>query len=432
MFTKQSIIKHTKILLALLIFHFIITTFIRFQLWVDFWLEFLNTAIVNLWKEVYLAFIYFLIIGYAVKNKKVFKANTILIFFIILFVVSILISLLNWFNIKALILGIKYDFWILLPVVMYQLIDFDENDKKNFYNFFLKLIKITIVLSLFFEIIRFVSPKILYLIWYWPLGDWIPWQKPPMYFETWFYWIRRFSWIFSGPNHMAFYFVAFWPLILLSIFYRRLHFIWWILYLILLIWTLSRSGAIAFVWQIILIALFIFIYNKNLRRKILFIVDFLALMAWIWWVYLYLTWKYHQIILRGSSTKWHITKSLESLEKIKENLFIWHWLWTAWPATHYTKTDVIPESWFLQIFYELWFVWWLLWFAFLLLVVRNLYLTWNKKFMKNIDIMKVSLSIWVIWLLIQGLVLHSFEDSMISLPLFMLIWIFLSWLDNKN
>jgi len=231
---------------------------------------------------------------------------------------------------------------------------------------------------------------------------------------------------------MAFYFVAFWPLILLSIFYRRLHFIWWILYLILLIWTLSRSGAIAFVWQIILIALFIFIYNKNLRRKILFIVDFLALMAWIWWVYLYLTWKYHQIILRGSSTKWHITKSLESLEKIKENLFIWHWLWTAWPATHYTKTDVIPESWFLQIFYELWFVWWLLWFAFLLLVVRNLYLTWNKKFMKNIDIMKVSLSIWVIWLLIQGLVLHSFEDSMISLPLFMLIWIFLSWLDNKN
>ena len=77
---------------------------------------------------------------------------------------------------------------------------------------------------LIFAFIRFAFPTLLYLLWFGPVWDWIPNKAPPMYFETWFYGVQRLSGIFSWPNHMAFYFVAFGPLILLSILNKKLIF----------------------------------------------------------------------------------------------------------------------------------------------------------------------------------------------------------------
>jgi len=222
-------------------------------------------------------------------------------------------------------------------------------------------------------------------------------------------------------------------LILLSIFYKKLHWIWWILYLILLFGSLSRSGILAFFVEIFLLSIFIFIYNKNLRKAILAgLIAILGLTGILWW-YLIVSGKYHQVILRWASTAWHAKRALKTLEAIKQKPLIWHWLGTAGPAAHYIKSDIIPESWFLQMFYELGFVGWLLWFAFILLIVLKLYKQANKSsYLSKEDILKISLAIWVIGLLVQGLVLHSFEDSMVSLPLFILIGIVLSNDWNKK
>ena len=432
MVSKKNIIKHTKILLTLLVFHFLLTTFIKFQLWVDLHLNFLNSDLINLWKDFYLLFIYAFIISYAIKNKektinKLKKYKYLYLIFVITIIISLWISLINFHWIKSLIIWFKYDFWFLFPVIFYSLVDFSKKDIEDFYNFFLNLIKLTIILSLFLELIRFTSPKILYLLWYWPLGDWTPWKTPPMYFDTGIYGVQRMSWIFSWPNHMAFYFIAFWPLILLSIFNRKLHRIWWILYLFLLIWTLSRSWLLAFLVEIFILTIFLFAYYKNLRKKILTLVS--IWLIWIFWFigYLFISWKYHQVILRWASTKWHFIRAEKTIKKIKEKLVVWHWIWTAWPAAHYIKSDIIPESWFLQIFYELWLLWWFFWFSFLFYIIYTLFKQGkiSYPYLKKEDILKFGLFVWLIWLLVQWLVLHSFEDSMVSLPLFILIWIIL-------
>ncbi len=431
MVTKYKIIKHTKILLTLLVFHFILITFIKFQLWQDMWLRFLNNQFVNLWKDIYLIFIYLLILIYCFKTKSYKKINEnrkLYITFIILLIISFVVSVLNWNWIKTLIIWFKYDIWILFPLFFYSCISFTKKEKEEFYKKLINLIKITIILSIIFAVIRFLSPKILFLLWYWPLWDWSANKASPMYFDTWIYWIQRLSWIFSWPNHMAFYFVAFWPIILLSVFYKKLNYIWLILYLMLLFWTLSRSWIIAFFWEIALLWLILRKYYKNLRKYILylFFLFLFVLTALIW--YLFITWKYNQVILRWASTSWHIKRSLNTVSKIKSRPIIWHWLWTAWPSAHYVKNDIIPESWFLQIFYELWFLWWFVRFLLIFIVISMLFKKTNFSYayQSKEDIFKISLLIGIIWLLIQGIVLHSFEDAMISLPLFIFIWILLS------
>ena len=425
-FTKDNILKHTKILLVLLIFHFVLTTFIRFQLWYDMWLSFLNSSIVNLWKDIYLIFIYFMITWYFFKNKT-YIDKRLFIGFITVFIISLIVSFIYFHGLKTLIIWIKYDIWFLVPLLAFSLIAVNKKDIKKIYDLLISLIKWVLIICLIFFMIRFTFPYMLFLLWYGPLWDWTVWAYPPMFYQTWLNGLQRLSGIFSWPNHMAFYLIAFWPVLLFSILNKKNHILWWILFVWLLFWTLSRSWILAFMIEFFLLSLFVLFYNKKYRKIIYFLYILWTMLVFILWTYLYISWKYHQIILRWASTAWHIQKSSKTLNAIIENPITWHWLWTAWPAAHYVKNDIIPESWFLQIFYELWIIWGFVWFAFLIYSIYLIYtdrkITYND--MDKISMLQVWLSIWVIWLLVQWLVLHSFEDSMISLPLFIIIWLLL-------
>jgi len=435
LFSKKNIILNTEILLVLLVFHFIFMTFIRFQLGGDLHIWILHSNIWNLWKDFYLLIIYGIILWYLIKTNKlkyrIIKNKYLYIFFIIIIFSSLIISISNFHWFKELVIWVKYDLWFLFPVIFFSSIDFDKKDINKLYSTIMYIIKLTITLCLIYCIIRFTWPKFLYLLWYWPIWNWTSLWYPPLLFKTWFDWIQRLSGIFSWPNHMAFYLITFWPIIIFSIFSKRLHYIWWLIYIFLLLGTLSRSWILALFLEISLIFIFIFKYYKNYRKIILSLV----IASWLWIVslgsYLYLSWKYKQIILRWASTAWHKIKSLKTIKDIIKNP-LWHWIWTAWPAAHYIKNDIVPESRFLQIFYELWIYVWLLWFSFIFYIIyltqKNINITYP--YMQKIDILKISLSIWIIWLLSQWLVLHSFEDSMTTLPLFILIWIILSL--NKN
>jgi len=436
MFTKENILKHTKILLFLLVFHFVALTFIKYQLGVDMHLSFLHSNIFNFWKDMYLIFIYFLIFVYAFKEGKINKTllkNKLFISFFVLLAVSFLFTLFHFRWIKALIIGFKYDLWFLFPVLFFSLIDIDKKDLNKFYVFFLDLIKYTIVFSLFLEIIRFWKPDVMYLFGYGPIGDWKENIAPPLLYQTWFDGVQRMSWIFSGPNHLAFYFIAFWPILLLSLLNKKIHWIWIVLYLILLFGSLSRSWILAFWFEILLLSIFILKFYKQYRKIIITL--FIGWFLWIWfiWTYLFLTWKYKQIILRWWSTKGHVNRAEKAIKWIKQSPIIWHGIWTAGPSAHYTWTNVVPESWFLQIFYELWILWWFVWFYFLFYLIY-LIKKWYKityPYLDNTNILKIALFIWIIWLLVQWVVLHSFEDSMIVIPLFILVWILISY-NNKN
>jgi len=425
-FTKENILNNTKILLVLLIFHFILTTFVRFQLWKDMWITFLNSDIINLWKDIYLILIYFLIIWYYFKNK-IYIDKKLFIWFIILFIVSLLISFIHFHSLKNLIIWIKYDFWFLIPLLAFSTLSINEKDIKKIYNLLINLIKLVIILSFIFSIIILNYPYILFLLWYWPLWDWSVWNNPPIFYNTWINGIKRFSGIFSWPNNMAFYLISFLPVILLSILYKKLNIIWWIFSLILLFWTLSRSWIIAFFVEFFLISLFLLFYYKTYKKIVYLIYILGGIWITILWIYLYINWIYHEIILRWASTAWHIEKFSQTLSYIIKNPILWYWLWTAWPVAHYTKNNIIPESWFLQIFYELWIIWGVMWFIFLMYSIYILYksrkIVYNN--MDKISILQVWLSIWVIWLLVQWVFLHSFEDSMVSLPLFIIIWLLL-------
>lgn len=430
MFTKKSIIKHSKTLLSLLIFHFIWMTFIKFQIWGDLWVDFLQTSILNLWKDIYLMFIYFLIFVYAVKNKDKIKINKkIFFFFLAVLFTSIWVSLLHFNWIKTLVLWFKYDLWFLFPVIFFSVLNLEKSEVNKFYDLFIDLLKIVLILCLLFALLRFSYPNFLFLLWYWPIWDWSLDSHPPILFQTWLNWVQRLSWIFSWPNHMAFYLVAFAGILLLSIVNKRIHRIWWVLLTILLFGTLSRSGIWAFVIQIWILAVFFFIYKKDYRKILgaLFWL-WLILASWIWW-YLFVSWKYNDIILRWASTAWHVQRFSKTVEEIRKNPILWHGIWTAWPSAHYIKSDVIPESWFLQIFYEIGVFAGLIWFLFIFYIMFVLYKKQKINYSSNmskVSILTLWSIIWIIWLLIQWVVLHSFEDSMISIPLFILIGILLS------
>lgn len=425
-FTKDNILKHSKILLILLVFHFIWSTFIKFQLWHDMGLSFLNSSIINLRKDIYLVFIYFLIAWYFLKNKT-YVDKKIFIGFITLFVLSLFISFIHFHSLKTLIVGIKYDIWFLVPILGFSIIAVNKKDINKIYNILINLIKLLLILCFIFAIIRFTSPYMLFLLWYGPLWDWHVWTTPPMFYQTWLDGVQRLSGIFSWPNHMAFYLIAFWPVVLISILNKKLNIIWGILLVWLLFWTLSRSWILAFFVECFLLSLFVLIYYKKYRKIIYILYILWTILVFILSSYLYVSWKYNQIILRWASTSWHIQRSWKTFIDIVKNPITWHWLWTAWPAAHYVKNDIIPESWFLQIFYELWLIWGFIWFYFLLYSVYIIYS--NKKIIYNdmdkISILQIWISIWVIWLLVQWIVLHSFEDSMTSLPLSIIIWLLL-------
>ena len=433
MFTKENIIKHTKILLFLLIFHFVLTTFIKFKLWQ--YVDFLNNSFINLWKDIYLLFIYILIIIYWIKNNKLKNIKNITTYIILLIIlISLFSSIINFQWIKSIILGIKYDIWLLFPIIFYQVLDINKNDIDDFFSYLIKLIKITIILSLLFEFIRFVNYEILYYLWFWPIWNWKVFWQPPVLYQTWSNGVERFSGVFSWPNHLAFYFIVFWPIILISILNKKIHYIWWILYIILLIFSLSRSGLIAFFVEIFILIIFIFKNYKQYRKAILYLILWWFLIFSILWLYIYKSWKYKEIILRWKSTEWHYLKSKSAIKWIKDKILIGHGLGTAWPASYYSKKEFVPESWFLQIFYEIWILWWFVWFYLIFYLIYKL--NKSKKItypeLTSDNILKIWICIGIIWLLVQWVVLHSFEDAMVVLPLFITIWILLSYIKNND
>jgi hypothetical protein len=201
--------------------------------------------------------------------------------------------------------------------------------------------------------------------------------------------------------------------------------------------SLSRSWVLVIFWEIILLLILTFFQKKYLFKKLL--LRFWVIFIWLAWTITFFFIKekeYHlfeKIVVRKGSTEGHIEWTAQWLKKIIEKPW-WLGFWSSWPMA-YTKNNnkipdekwKVPENWFIQIFIETWIIWGsiycflILYLMFSIIKLQKLKLKYNKK--DNLSyLQKISFSIliWLIWLCVEWLLLHSFEDFSVSLPLFIL------------
>jgi O-antigen ligase len=187
--------------------------------------------------------------------------------------------------------------------------------------------------------------------------------------------------------------------------------------------TFSRAARWVRVIEIIILWLYtyrsnILFYIKKIIIPLLIIVGIISIIG------------YSQIIGRDFSNTGHFLLLQKWLTYITQHRVMWLGAWSVWPASYqYGWSEFNPENQFIQIFIEfgiIGFVWRMLlylWFTWFGLQYRN---TLQDKKKKDTDIsihIVVAMSIGMIGLAIAGLVLHSFVDRMIVLPMMICTWL---------
>jgi hypothetical protein len=242
--------------------------------------------------------------------------------------------------------------------------------------------------------------------------------------------VRRFQGILDGPNTMGAFLLIYLGVFLYYFrYYRDWYFslgLFAILMIGCIIYTYSRSALLGLIWGVGFSILFSarYLYRKyKVQTSILFIVSIL----WIIAVWLQYGGNLRAIIERGWSTKGHMERMIIGMDRAIESP-LGQWLGSAGPGYRYIldleklsrpereKLDVtyIPESWYIQQFIEGWFLW-----GILFILLMFLFLQWLYRV--HIILAGTFLSI-----LIMNFFLHTFESSLVSLSLFLLIGIFLS------
>ena len=135
----------------------------------------------------------------------------------------------------------------------------------------------------------------------------------------------------------------------------------------------------------------------------------------------------NEIISREFSNTWHLRSVIEAVQKISDRPIWWLGAWSAGPASFYVWEwkEYNPENQYLQIWLEYWI------FGFAGWLYLYLYMHWigykayeEEKEQKNKIIKKTrfywlivfAFSLGILWLSIEGIVLHSFVDRMIVYP----------------
>ena len=245
-------------------------------------------------------------------------------------------------------------------------------------------------------------------------------------------WTARFSGTSSWPNQMWFFIIIFlW--LLFSIFYNylkkeinlsKVQFYFIIFSIILaflgLYFSFSRSAWLWFIWIFWLFILF------SIPKKYRFYTFILGLFSWIivlFSIYFFANDFWKRVLVREWSSSVHFQKMEEWILQVLQNP-LWLWLWKAWPVTiRFSERNMqnISENWFIQMFQEFWIFWWIIYLLFLVFFLSFLIKNYSKNYLIYWGFL------WISWILIAWIFLHSFEDIWVSLLLFLILWI---WVKN--
>ncbi len=242
--------------------------------------------------------------------------------------------------------------------------------------------------------------------------------------------VRRFQWIFDGPNTMWAYLLLYIGILAYYLRFKKEWYfvIWWVIavLIIALLYTYSRSALIGLFLGTGLILLFLAkkLYRVYRTQMIAIFVLFLLLVGAIFIQY---SGNLSAIIARGWSTQWHAERMIAGMQRVI-SYPLGQGLGSAGPAYRYVENlewknrseieeidrNFIPESWYIQQFIE-WGV--LGGILFLLLMVMILFGLYR---------VHIVLAGMFLSLLAMNMFLHTFESAFLSLSLFLILGLFLS------
>lgn len=463
----MSILPITRIIMKTFIKIFLIGLILQFFLfnWVNFglWLE---NQLIWLWKEIFVIVFFWWAIYYMIVKKtfeNIFKDKWIL-YLQLLFVLLVVITFaVNYFikhiPISQFVLAFKYDFiWFMIFFVFYNISAFkDKKFVDNVLGFYGLAIKWILVVALLWYAVILVKPWALKYFGYdrnvneWSLGI----RPPAVYYTRLNHWFVRNQFVFERPITFWFFLTAFWPLFYMLYLRRRSMkktWWWWVLYGLNIILTFSRAAWWAWFVQILL--LWWLTYRKNIKKYLLRVIVPLILIMWA----IIAVW-YKHIVSREFSNTGHKVLLMKWFEMFAQNPLSWKWAAYAGPWSHQvcenpegkpvcqeiakinkdleTKLNWFnTENQFLQVLVEFGLVGFIMWITiYLYMNFIWLYLffkTWRKEQENDYLLYLVAFGIWMIWLSIEWLVLHSFVDRMIVYPMMLIYWLVLgTYIFNK-
>ena len=408
------------------IFYQAISTFLVY--WVQLcWSSF--PALVREW--LWLLFLFVVLILWYKKFKPYRKHwKKAWIGFVLLIIVSVLISLVKDVSRSNMFIGIKYWFWwmfILMSAGFFGYVVSEKWQKSKLIQILPRVLVSIVIIGFLWQWAKILRPDFFYSIGYWGLNDYAQWEKPPIYYLTWYEWTLRRQGFFSWPNNYGYFLVAFLPFVwrfftnnikkkedtTLSI----LALVVWMAWMVA---TLSRA---ALVWMVVV---FIVLYRNKLKSKKRWLIR--------WWVWLLVVLAVLSVVKR-ESTVWHITSKLSTIPEVISHPF-GHGLGSSGPAIHY-EWKYLPENYFLQIMLDIWTVWFLFRvFAVLCLFLVQWKVMWLFKWkLSNEEEYQLQvlykLQTWFFALFVMWLFLHVFEDSMVNYLFFTIYGIVLGSLSTK-
>lgn len=315
---------------------------------------------------------------------------------------AIALSLWQWAQRYNIFIGIKYGYmflWILLSALFIGR-TLNLKQKEILTKSIPKILITTISLGILRQIAKYIWPDFFFHIGYGPIGDFIFGQEPPIYYRTWPWGEPRLQWLFAWPNNYGYFLAAFFPLILRTFqqqVSKNAKLLWTVAIIIAatsIILTLSRTAWIGTIlWTILL-----HITRLKQHKKILRTIIVTAVVSILW-----------LSILKWWSTQEHIIQKLSSIQYVIDKP-LWYWLGSSWPAIHH-EWNILPENYYIQIAVDTGTIW-----AILLLLTLITLIYTTKKYINESE--SKALTIWFFILLIMGLFLHVFEDSMVNYMFF--------------
>ncbi len=420
----------SKIFFIWLLLQFFLQTLVTYKLglWWILW------DIVWMWKELIVVGLLGFVVRYLWKQKqlKSFFETFPLKDFVRVFLATILVTFLvsvfiNGSGVGTWIMSIRYSMMgFLIFIVFFALSNLFFGAREiNIVKRYSKIIKTLLVISIAWRAVLWLMPNALKFAGYnqWNYEGDVGIAPPAAYYTRYDQWLVRNQFVFERPISRGFFLVAMWPLFFILCFKNKplgQKFARWSLYGLAIMSTFSRAARGVWILQTVILILAQF-PKKYWKIALKSFVPLILLFA----VVTYFGQK--QIISREFSNTGHFNEVIKAFWLIWERPLRWQGAWTAWPASHQVEwiKAYNPENQYLQIWIEyglLWFLGWLYLYGYLHYIAYKSYEEEKKsddkitKKRKLYGTIVFAFGVWILWLSIEGLVLHSFVDRMIVYP----------------
>lgn len=376
---------------------------------------------------------------------------------IILFITNIIYILSNIHSdILHIIAWIKYDIYfviiLLLSLWFWYIIQKNNQWKiiSSYIQWLWEFIVILIWWWLLWQIFKTVYPSFFVdYMWFSTPSDFVPFSKPPIYYITWSWWIQRLSGFFVWPNTLGFFMILFTSLlyyqyknIIKKAKNRRII----VLYLAIIISTMSRWVIIGITIQCIILILFenYIIWKEKLLDIIFSKQKIIILTTAIIISFFSFLWINQRKQDSNTERFWALSSSLELVSEVS---FFGNGPGYVWPAKHYDhdynlnkKNNLsMLENIYLQLLINQWMLW-LIIFIWIVLVLFKYHNKIRIKLSKNIisgDDYVIYSTVQYLWIGLLSLLwvwwfLHIFIDSMINYLFFIIYWISLWYVTSDQ